>query len=191
MLRRVVLCVLLIVFTSATFLNAKKIQAKTEYNPLIIDTVEIKPDLVTLLKDEIRYTRHWDEGCSDNTIQVTYEEAQMLMQIAYSEAGNQGVEGQLAVMEVVWNRVNSDNFPDSIKEVIEQPGHFSSVSNGTYYTLTPNVDSHLALAEFEKNLHPDDNVIGFESNSNGSLLLQYYDFYEVIGDHTFYKLKTH
>ena len=40
-----------------------------------------------------------------NPIEVTYEEAQELMQIAWCEAGNQGIDGQRYVMSVVINRV--------------------------------------------------------------------------------------
>lgn len=49
------------------------------------------------------------------------------------ESGNQPVAGQIAVGNVVLNRVDSQRFPDSIKEVIFQPGQFSPAMNGAIY----------------------------------------------------------
>jgi spore germination cell wall hydrolase CwlJ-like protein len=47
-------------------------------------------------------------------------DAYLLAKIAYGEAGGEDVEGQALVIRVVLNRVWSDDFPDSIPEVIYQ-----------------------------------------------------------------------
>jgi hypothetical protein len=57
----------------------------------IVDTMEITPNPVILL--DIHKTEHFEEHCTDNALQVTQEDAQRLMQIAYAEGGNQGVQG--------------------------------------------------------------------------------------------------
>lgn len=101
---------------------------------------------ISNLKNLIRYTQHWNEECSDETIQISYEDAQRLMKIAFAEAGSQGVEGQLRVMQVVWNRVQSPEYPDTIEKVISQPFQFETFTNGMYEDAEPNTDSHLALA---------------------------------------------
>lgn len=62
-------------------------------------------------------------------IEVTYEDARRLMKIAAAEAGNQGPEGQLLVMRVVWNRVLSPHFPDTVQGVISQRGQFQTYKN--------------------------------------------------------------
>lgn len=49
------------------------------------------------------------------------------------ESGNQPVEGQIAVGNVVLNRTASSGFPDTIKGVIFQPGQFSPAMNGVIY----------------------------------------------------------
>ncbi|MDO4816288.1 MAG: cell wall hydrolase [Bacillota bacterium] len=49
------------------------------------------------------------------------------------ESGNQPVAGQIAVGNVVLNRVDSERFPNSIKEVIFQTGQFSPAMNGVIY----------------------------------------------------------
>lgn len=53
----------------------------------------------------------------------------LLAKIAYAEAGNQDVVGQALVIRVVLNRVRSDEFPDSIPEVIFEEGQFAGVQS--------------------------------------------------------------
>ena len=43
----------------------------------------------------------------------------------YHEARDQSTAGQIAVTQVVINRVNDTRFPDSICKVVKQPGQFS------------------------------------------------------------------
>jgi hypothetical protein len=190
MLRRIGLCALLIVFTSCTIFNSTTISAKkTEYKPMIVDTVEVQPDIIELLKEEVRYTRHWEENCYDDTLQLTYEEAQMLMKLAQAEAGTEGAFGQYLVMKVVINRVNDPAFPNTVEEVITQPHQFSTYANGTYQKAEPTLDSHRALALLEKNVGDDDTIVAFETVSNGNSLLRYFDIAWTYLNHTFYTKK--
>ena len=48
----------------------------------------------------------------------------------YYEARNQPVDGQLAVAEVIMNRVQSDRYPDDACEVINQNKQFSYTHDG-------------------------------------------------------------
>lgn len=49
------------------------------------------------------------------------------------ESGNQPVEGQIGVGNVVLNRVESDSFADTVRDVIFQPGQFTPAMNGVVY----------------------------------------------------------
>jgi spore germination cell wall hydrolase CwlJ-like protein len=42
----------------------------------------------------------------------------------YYEARSESLEGQLLVAEVVYNRVESEEFPDTVCDVVTQPGQF-------------------------------------------------------------------
>lgn len=55
----------------------------------------------------------------------TEQEIYLTAQLVYNEAVGEGLNGWIAVAEVVLNRVNSDRFPDSVEEVIYQDGQFS------------------------------------------------------------------
>lgn len=156
---------------------------------MILETTPITANPLIFLEDEVRETQDWEQNCYDDTIQVSYEDAQRLMKIAWAEAGNQGLEGQLHVMEVVWNRVNSPDYPNSIEEVIKQPHQFETWSNGQYLIAEPDVESHLALAELEKNRDLDTEIIAFETVSNGEVLTKWFDMSFTYLNHNFYTKK--
>lgn len=66
------------------------------------------------------------------------EDERMLAKIAMAEAEGESVEGKALVILVVLNRVWSDEFPDSIEEVIFQKNQFSPVAEGgRYWTTEP------------------------------------------------------
>ena len=84
----------------------------------------------------------WDLLDQDESIQVTelteedlaeenyWGELELLAQVVEAEAGNQDMTGKRLVVDVVLNRVDSPLFPDTITEVLEQPGQFSTMWNG-------------------------------------------------------------
>jgi len=55
----------------------------------------------------------------------------LLARVVSAEARGESRRGQVAVANVVLNRVNSTRFPNSIHDVIFQSGQFCSVSNGS------------------------------------------------------------
>lgn len=62
--------------------------------------------------------------------QVQAQEQKLLASIIFCEAGNQPYEGQVAVGAVVMNRVRSGLYPNTISEVIYQPGQFGPAITG-------------------------------------------------------------
>lgn len=128
-------------------------------------------------------SRAYERQCP-KPIEVTYEEAQELMKIAWCEARNQGIDGQRFVMSVVINRVNSPDYPDNIHDVIFQPHQFATEGMKDAEVTR---ETHLALAELEMgNLVPE--VIAFEK-SESDFLNQYFDKAFTFKDHTFYTKK--
>lgn len=65
------------------------------------------------------------------------EDLYLLASIIHGEARGEPYEGQVAVGAVVLNRVASPDFPNTIAEVIFQPGAFDAVDDKQFY-LTPN-----------------------------------------------------
>lgn len=177
------------VLASIVVLTAFILNAAVPQSTKIIDTIPIVPDAVTLAAAEVRETRNFDKDTSDSTIQLSYEEAQCLMKIAYSEAGNQGIKGQQLIMDVVYNRVLGEDFPDTIFEVITQDGQFESYNNGSYDLAEPIAETHLALAAFEGGQDRNTEIIAFETTSNKKSLERYADYSFTYLDHDFFVRK--
>lgn len=77
---------------------------------------------------------------------VNQKDLQLMAQLIESESGNQPFEGKLAVGTVIMNRIQSDEFPDTIRDVIFQKGQFQVVGNGKIYN-EPSEDSLEAAKE--------------------------------------------
>lgn len=90
------------------------------------------------------------EGAYVKKISFDYSaaDAYLLAKIAYCEAGNQDVVGQALVVKVVLNRVCSDQFPDTISEVIYQTEpdvQFAATTTDRWQTIQPSQTSWDAL----------------------------------------------
>ena len=70
---------------------------------------------------------------------------EMMMKLAMAEAGGEGLKGKALVMRVVMNRVLSSDFPDTVEEVICEPGQFSPMDDGRYYDMVPDEECEKAL----------------------------------------------
>ena len=66
-------------------------------------------------------------------IPETYSSAEkdLLARLVNAEAKGESYEGKVAVATVVLNRVESERFPDTVSEVINDKNQFSPVSNGS------------------------------------------------------------
>ena len=62
--------------------------------------------------------------------QIQPDELRLMSAIIWCEAGNQCDAGRKAVGIVVMNRVNNDQFEDSVEKVIYEPGQFRSKTDG-------------------------------------------------------------
>ena len=93
-----------------------------------------------------------DDQNKDTCIALSYEDAQILMKIAVLEDHTDEVS-QAYIMSLILNRVNSSNFPNTIREVVEQKldqkYQFLSLNDKRYLNAEPDNNSHLALALVE------------------------------------------
>lgn len=118
---------------------------------------------------------------------MTKQEQELLMKLAYAEAGNQGVEGMWLVMSVVINRKNSPDYPNSIAGVIYQKNQFATVKNGALDRAIITDNCRKAL---ERILSGDvkENIIGFETTKSKVLDKWFKAAFEH-RDHRFYVAK--
>ena len=90
--------------------------------------------------DEIKTSVYYTEVNNfSEIIDFSENDINLLAQLIMSEAGGEGLNGQIAVAEVVRNRIMSPLFPDNIRDVIYQPGQFERVERITGYTPSRDV----------------------------------------------------
>lgn len=115
------------------------------------------------------------------------EDLYWLSHIIYAEAGNQPLDGKIAVGNVVLNRVASSQFPNSVKSVVYQSGQFTPVANGTIY-LEPNAESVKAAKLCLDGANTVGNALFFinPKTSRSSWVARNRTLLTVIAEHAFY-----
>ena len=112
-------------------------EIKTETKSEVINSSESAIEVQHYPK--FKYKRNW-----------TKNEEYLLAKIAECEGGNQNVQTRSLIIMVVLNRVESDKFPDTIKEVIYHNNNgvyqFSPLcSGGSWWNIEPTQESYDAV----------------------------------------------
>ena len=110
-----------------------------------------------------------------------------LSRVIYRESGNQDLEGQMAVGNVILNRVASPEFPNTVEGVLAQKNQFSTYKSGALRETNPSESSVIAAK-----LVLDGGVVEetrgatfFDSNAN-SWAAKNKQFIATFGSHNFY-----
>lgn len=77
---------------------------------------------------------------------ISEQEMELLARAVYSEARGEPFQGQIAIAAVILNRVEHEEFPDSINDVIFEPWAFTAVHDGQFW-LTPDDTAYEAVEE--------------------------------------------
>ena len=114
------------------------------------------------------------------------EEIFWLARIIHAEAQGEPYLGQLAVGNVVMNRVESRAYPDSVYEVIFQDVQFTPAMNGTVYN-TPSVSCVRAAWAAYRGKKPVGSCLYFISVTvRDSWVIRNRALYQTIGNHRFF-----
>lgn len=79
--------------------------------------------------EELRKAQEEKEA-EEQAQQIQQPQSELLASIIFCEAGNQSFTGQVAVGAVVLNRMANEAYPDTMEEVIYQPGQFCPAGSG-------------------------------------------------------------
>lgn len=91
----------------------------------------MKRMIVCMLVFLVAFTVMDTEALAAKKSSYTSNDLRLLSSIVYCESGNQSYKGQVAVANVVLNRVKSRKFPNSIKGVVYQRGQFTPARSGS------------------------------------------------------------
>lgn len=156
---------------------AADLRPDPEIYPVVIigeDNVEVEPTPETV--ELFIHTQNVDKCFR----YLTPEEYTVLAHCVEAEAGNQDVYGRQLVVDVVFNRVDSDEFPDNVIDVIYQEHQFAVVTDGRIDKVTPSEDTYKAI-DLECDLQTNTEVMYFSAEG----YLPYGEPWEKVGDHYF------
>lgn len=130
-----------------------QIQEHEQEAKQLTEEVTSKSELIESLQQQINQLEAENqslEGVQQTIIDnVGYfpstSERQLLERLVECEAGGESMTGKIAVVNVVLNRIKSDDFPDSITNVIYQKNQFEPVVTGIMYQKTPSAESKEAV----------------------------------------------
>ena len=130
--------------------------AETTYMPEVEETTQPTETAKAVETEEpLIASMDWDK-----------DDSYLLCKIAMAEAESEGVKGKALVMLVVLNRVWSNEFPDTIEEVIFQKNQFSPVANGRYDAVEPDEECYEALKLIQvDHWNESQDALYFESKS--------------------------
>ncbi len=127
------------------------------------------------------------EECTEELAIVFSESDEIrLMKIAMAEARGEGVEGKAMVIAVVYNRTQSEIFPDTVENVLYQDHQFQTVKNGSYASAIPDEECQEALEAVKNGEYLDIDALFFDSCKN-SWASRNREYLYTIGGHNFYK----
>lgn len=110
------------------------ISALVTYEPDELDTQEGETEIEVNYYPEFTYSKDW-----------SVEDSYLLAKIAMAEAEGCNTRTKTLIIMCVLNRVWSDEFPDTIEEVIFQENQFSPIDNGRWDRVEPNEDCYEAV----------------------------------------------
>ena len=148
-------------------------------------TVNIEPQPKKVVQDLVEVKTVENE-------QFTDEEEYLLAKLAMAEAEGEDLKGKAFVMLVVLNRVNDDEFPDTIKEVIFQESdgtyQFSPIGDGRFFKQEPSDECYEALELIKTGYDESKGALYFTSIKEQSTWhSRNLDFLFEHGGHLFYK----
>ena len=114
-------------------------------------------------------------------------EIQMVEMTIQHEVGNFSKEYKTCVAELIYNRILSDDFPDTVTDVLFQSGQFQGISNWLYSGIVPDEEtkevvkavfsqdstSHPATFYYNPALSEYDSIVWFEYSGDVELVFEY------------------
>lgn len=128
-----------------------------------------------------------EEESDDKEPELSNKVLDIFARLVLSEAGSEPYEGKVAVAAVVLNRVDDQEFPDSITGVIFQKGQFAGVKS-SLFDDEPTEDCIQAVKDAISGEDPTNGALYFLNKKDVSTSWsKKFQLLVRIGDHWFYK----
>jgi hypothetical protein len=148
---------------------------------------EGEPEMGTVLYLESTDKVTLDYTNTETIIPYTVADLEMLAKIIYAEAVNHPYEGKVAVGAVILNRVESPNWPNTLRDVIYQRGQFTPITNGQYNRAKPTDSYYQAAEDALRGIDPVDGAIFFNNPARSKIGVFKRPIVTIIGNHYYYR----
>ena len=123
-----------------------------------------------------------------NALKLDADDQRILLKTAMAEAEGESTRGKALVMRVILNRVESDDFPDDVEDVVFQENQFVVTdAGGRFYSTEPNADCYEALEMVLGGWDSSQGALYFESCENEGWHSRNLEYLYLEGGHRFYK----
>lgn len=128
------------------------------------------------------------ETVQGSAYNISEEDAYLIACVVSAEAGYESYEGQLAVANIVLNRLASGRYGSSVREILYASGQFTVVSTPKFQNLMANGPMQTSIAATKAAVSGTNNIPGFTSYC-ASWAADYsrYNEYTIVGNQTFYR----
>lgn len=142
----------------------------------------------SVLKAGARFKTVIPSLLSNEAPSYTEEDIKLLAKITMVEAGYEPFEGQLAIANIILNRVKDGRFPNTIRDVIYSGKQFPPAHNGLLDKSKPNASVQRAVKQaLDGKNNIDDAVYFFNPKVSTGSFWSNLDVVATIGHHSFAK----
>lgn len=177
-------CIIGIPFSLYAVSHREPARIPVYYDPGLFEQFSVEPEHTEPAERNETF-ESYEITPDDLKLEYYYDGLELLALCVEAEAGNQGLYGKKLVADVVLNRVDSPDFPDTITDVILQCGNngvyqFSVVCDGRIDAVEPTEETFQAVREeLERRTNKD--ILFFTSEG----FSPYGSAWEKVGDHYF------
>ena len=149
-----------------TLPGAASYESKTDYMELMIQAVMKGDTEAGTQAEQARSEKIEAMGLSYD--EVTFDDLLLLSRVIYREAGSNWLseEWKMSVGEVVLNRVASSEFPNTIREVVMQPGQYGGLTKEFKYLRPSRTCVEIALRLLMGERVLEEPSVVFQSNGH-------------------------
>lgn len=130
---------------------------------LVVSNIVVKSRNVSIKPLENQAVSECYTLALDDGLTLTYDEYNMVCCVVQGETGGADVGWSELVAQVIKNRLYSDDFPDTIYEILTQPNQFDAIEN--YYD---GIDVNSVTCQAVTNVFTD-NAYSTERKLNGAV----------------------
>lgn len=157
-----------------------------------VDPEAPKPVKVLEFLDSENAENKEEKDTPKEEIALPEEEYKVLLRIVQAEAGNCDIKGKILVANVILNRMESEKFPNTVRDVVYQRHQFSPVSNGSINRCKVTGDTIYAVDRALNGEDPSEGALYFmnrraSAGSNVRWFDNHLDFLFKHEQHEFFK----